>query len=162
MQDQASNIELFSACRLQLTLPASPQDVFSMFMERLDRWWPAEYKFSPQDGIMGIEPLVGGACYEDLEDGRRLRWGTLLELEEGALIAFAWQLSPKRQLIKDPQQAGVVRIKLLPSPQGTELMLLHEHFERYGEGWRDYMQAMNSSVGWAYCLRGLEKAVQRV
>lgn len=153
-------VELFSSCQLERELPASPQQVYSTFIEQLDRWWPAEYKFAPQDGILGIQAHVGGACFEDLEDGRRLKWGTILELQEGASIVFAWQISPKRQIINEPQNAGTVRIELTECEAGTKLKLLHEHFERYGEGWRDYMKAMNSTVGWAYCLSGLEKALR--
>ncbi len=153
-------LEQFSLCKKEIVLPASSQRAYAYFLESIDNWWPAEYRFS-QEGILGIEPLVGGGCFEDVDDGRRLRWGTILELEEGAKIVLAWQISPKRLLIKQPEEAGIVTIQFLDVEDGTYLKLVHSHFERYGEGWREYLRAMNSSAGWAYCLSKLKTAIAR-
>lgn len=153
-------LEQFSLCKAEIVLPASAQSAYAFFLENIDVWWPTEYRFSPE-GALGIEPLIGGSCFEDVEDGRRLQWGTIQELEEGTKIVLAWQISPKRLLIEDPQKAGIVTLQFSDTEQGAQLQLVHSHFERYGEGWREYLRAMNSSAGWAYCLSALKTAIGR-
>ncbi|KZK91800.1 hypothetical protein PsW64_00130 [Pseudovibrio sp. W64] len=154
-------LEQFSLCKAEVLLPASAQSAYACFLEKIDAWWPAEYRFA-HEGVLGIEPLVGGSCFEDVEDGRRLHWGTIQELEEGSKIVLAWQISPKRLLIEDPQKAGIVTIQFSDVEGGAQLKLVHSHFERYGDGWREYLRAMNSSAGWAYCLNKLKTAIVKI
>lgn len=154
-------LEPFSLCKAEVLLPASAQSAYAYVLEQIDAWWPTEYRFSP-DGVLGIEPLIGGSCFEDVEDGRRLNWGTIQELEEGAKIVLSWQISPNRLLIDTPANAGVVTIHFLDVEGGTEVKLVHSHFERYGAGWREYLRAMNSTVGWAYCLTKLKTSISRI
>ncbi|KZL18877.1 hypothetical protein PsAD2_02393 [Pseudovibrio axinellae] len=153
-------LEQFSLCKADIRLPTNAQTAYSCFLEKLDAWWPPEYRFSPE-GVLGLEPLTGGSCYEDVEDGRRLQWGTIQKLEEGRKIVLSWQVSPKRLLIETPQQSGIVTIDFIDVEDGAQVNLVHSHFERYGDGWREYLRAMNSSAGWPYCLSKLKVYITR-
>ncbi|WP_068318244.1 SRPBCC domain-containing protein [Polycladidibacter hongkongensis] len=148
-----------NACVARVRLPHPPALVYDAFTTRIDAWWPSDYRFSPEEGILGLELEAGGGCYEDVEDGRRIRWGTILAAEQGKRLQLAWQISPLRLLINAPEAAGEVTVTFLgdknEAGEGTMLELTHDHFDRYGENWQDYLNAMASPAGWSFCLSAL-------
>ena len=46
-------------------LAVSEQQAFDLFTKQLAKWWPREYTWSRESlEFIGIEPRVGGRCYE--------------------------------------------------------------------------------------------------
>ncbi|MDX5593138.1 SRPBCC family protein [Pseudovibrio sp. SPO723] len=148
-------------CTYHMLLPCAPETAFKVFEREIDRWWPMEYRFSEMgQGVVGMEAREGGLCFEDLPDGRRLIWGTVLKRLPGDSLRIAWQISPNSLLIPLPEEAGEVIFRFAPVGNNTRFEVKHVHFERYGEGWPGYLEAMSSGAGWAFILRGFKKRIQ--
>lgn len=136
-------------------VPATPADAFRQFVRELGEWWPREYTWSGAVlEQIGIEPHVGGFCFEVGPFGFRCAWGRVLHYEPDGKIAFYWQIGPTRVPEPDPARASEVCVTFTaPDGPGTTVRLEHTGFEKHGEGAEDYRSAMDSEHGWPYVLQ---------
>ena len=147
--------------RHTVTVPLEPAAAFRLFSEQLDRCWPREYTWG-QDVVeaIGIEPRVGGLCFERGPHGFRCDWGRVLTWNPPHRVAFTWQISPRREPVPDPARASVVELLFEDSGAGaTQLSLEHRAFERHGSEAAEYRAALASPQGWPYILRRFAAAV---
>jgi uncharacterized protein YndB with AHSA1/START domain len=140
--------------RRGLTVSAPPDRAFSAFTEGLGSWWPSEYTWSGEvlDSI-AIEPREGGRCFERGPHGFECDWGRVLACERPRRLVFAWQISPRREPVPDPERASEVEVRFEPDgDRGTRLELEHRGFERHGEEAGGYRDALDSPEGWGFML----------
>jgi uncharacterized protein YndB with AHSA1/START domain len=147
---------------VSITVPAPPATAFAAFTERLGEWWPREYTWS-KDLLedIGIEPRVGGVCFERGPHGLRFDWGLVQTFDPPSRLAFTWHVTPERVPVPDPARASEVAVRFLPEGAGTRVEVQHRCFERHGDGAADYAAAMGSEQGWPRILERYCAAVSR-
>ena len=141
--------------RITIAAAIPPADAFALFTEGLTRWWPREYTWA-QDTLVriGMEPRLGGHCYELGPHDFRVDWGRVLAWEPPSRLVLAWQISPRREPQPNPAKASEVEIRFKARPPGgTDVTLEHRGFERHGAGGGDYRDALASEQGWPRILR---------
>ncbi|MCP4380060.1 MAG: ATPase [Hyphomicrobiales bacterium] len=149
---------------LHLTQPVGvPVDrAFEVFVDELASWWPGDYTWSgSQLKTIGIEPAMGGACFEETVDGTRKVWGSVLAFSRPDHIVLAWQITPNRE--PEPNEAAASRVDVRFSPSddgGTNVLLVHRDFFRHGEGWEKYREEMASKKGWPHKIGLYAKATE--
>jgi uncharacterized protein YndB with AHSA1/START domain len=127
---------------------------FERFARELNAWWPREYTWS-QDVLheIGIERRACGLCYEIGPHGYRCDWGRVLDWAPPERLRLAWQISPRREPVPDPERSSTVTVTFASDgPHRTLVTLLHEHFERHGPDGAEYRAAMASAQGWPTIL----------
>ena len=137
--------ELISLSR---TLETTPDKAFSVFVERLNTWWPREFTWG-KDRLaqIGIEPRYGGRAFERTTDGLVSVWGKVLALDRPNHIVIAWQIRPDRTAEPEEALASRLDIRFITNDAGkTQLLLVHRDFPRHGEGWEKYKAEM--AKGW--------------
>lgn len=150
-----------SACRVARWVPLDREQAFDLFVDGFARWWPRAYTFSGEDcEDIGLEPMAGGACYEQSARGPRIVWGTVLSIERPLFLRLAWQIGPDRSVVPDPATASRVTVEFRTGLQGTLVDLTHDDFLRHGEGAEAYRAAMASPEGWPFCLDHLERVAR--
>jgi uncharacterized protein YndB with AHSA1/START domain len=139
--------------RQAVTVPVPADQAFAAFAD-LARWWPREYTWAADTlEDIGIEPRVGGHCYERGPNGFTCHWGTVLTWEPATRLTFAWQISPDRVPEPNPARASEVTVSFHPAdPASTRVTLEHRTFARHGDAGAAYRQAMASPQGWPLIL----------
>jgi uncharacterized protein YndB with AHSA1/START domain len=74
-------------------------EVFALFTERLDTWWPLPTHSIAADSFEGrvqaesivFEPRVGGRVLERMSDGTEAPWGTIRAWEPPARFVMSWK-----------------------------------------------------------------------
>jgi uncharacterized protein YndB with AHSA1/START domain len=149
--------------RQQLTVDVTPADAFAAFTDGMNAWWPRELSWS--DRLLeriGIEPRSGGFCYEIASGGMRLDWGRVSAWEPPHRVAFSWQIGPDRVPEVSPARASQVEVRFEPDGvERTLVTLIHDGWERHGEGGAAYRESMTSSDGWARILASYAATVAR-
>jgi uncharacterized protein YndB with AHSA1/START domain len=136
-----------------VVVPVSPDRAFDLFTSSFGDWWPSDYTWS-QDALVeiAIESDPGGMCYEVGPHGFRCDFGRVLTLEPGEHLVFTWQISPNREPVPDPEDAGEVSVEFAGTDAGTRVYLTHRHFERHESGGEEYCRMMGSDHGWPLIL----------
>ncbi|MGH7961427.1 MAG: SRPBCC family protein [Candidatus Binatia bacterium] len=144
-----------------VSVPLSPSEAFHLFFEEFGRWWPREYTWGQEAmEAIGIEPHVGGLCFERGPRGFRCDWGRILEWEPPHRAKLAWQISPRREPVPNPEKASVVEVRFKPEGSDhTRVTVTHGGFERHGAGASEYRAALASDQGWSYLLGQFVAAV---
>lgn len=124
---------------------ASREKVFSAWTtpELLTKWWGPGHVTCPEAHVDLREG--GGYRLANLEADGSIVWisGRFERVRVPEELVYTWNVS----II--PGEATLVRVKFLPHPDGTELVLVHERFA--AEALRDmHLQ------GWGGCLDKLE------
>jgi hypothetical protein len=149
--------------RLEVATPLPAARAFERFVSELRDWWPREYTWS--QAVLqefGIEPRVDGLCFEIGPHGFRCDWGRVLEWAPPEHFRLAWQISPRREPVPDPQQASSVAVRFEPrAPQQTGVLLMHDRFERHGAEGAAYRAAMASPHGWPLILERFVETTSR-
>lgn len=137
-----------------ISIMRTPTDTFHRFFGEMERWWPREYTWGNEVmEAIGIEPCVGGLCFELGPYGFRTDWGRVLEWDEPHRVKLSWQISPRREPVPNPANASIVEIHFTPEgPGSTRVTLTHEEFEHHGDGAAEYRAAMASQHGWPFIL----------
>lgn len=147
----ASSIE---PIRVSVDLDVGPDVAFATFVDRFADWWPHEYSWSG-DALeaIGIEPRVGGFCYERGPYGLRLDWGRVTAWEPPHRLGFSWQIESDRTPQANPAHASQVEARFEPLPPGTRVTLIHDGFERHLRDGAEYRSALAADAGWPMILR---------
>lgn len=147
--------------RVSLEVPASAEAAFDTFVRRFSAWYPPEYSWSGGSlAWIGIEPVVGGHCFELGPHEFRCDWGRVLAFEPPTRLLFSWQIGSDRVPVPDPLQASEIEVRWRTTgPLLTTVELTHAYFERHGRGWAEYRDAMAAPTGWPYVLERYAAAV---
>lgn len=137
----------------EVSVACTPARAFAVFTEQFATWWPSAYTWSHEVlETIGIEPREGGLCHERGPFGFRCDWGRVLVWEPPQLLILAWQISPRREPVPDPERASTVEVRFIPDGQHTKVRLVHRDFDRHGPGWEEYLAMMGSAQGWPLIL----------
>ncbi len=136
-------------------VPVDPAHAFDIFALAMAQWWPPEYTWAgPSLEWIGLEPRVGGPCFERGPHGFRCDWGRVLLWQPPRRLVLAWQIGPDRVPVPDPERASEVELTFLSEEEGgTRVEFEHRHFSRHGAGADAYRAALDSPEGWSYMLR---------
>lgn len=159
VSEDAPAIELIEISR---ELTVDPADAFAMFTDGMRTWWPSEATWSGA-GLesIGVEPFVGGFCFERGPHGLRLDWGRVTAWEPPSRLAFAWLIGADRTPEPNPAHASEVEIRFEPAPLGSVMTVTHRGFERHDGDSGAYRRAMASPAGWPMLLDRYEAVVVR-
>ena len=151
------------AIRHEVTVDAPPSDAFAAFTEGINAWWPRESTWS--GGLLeriAIEPRVGGFCHEIGSGGMRLDWGRVSAWEPPHRLAFSWQIGPDRVPQVSPAQASQVEVRFAAADRDrTRVTVVHDGWERHGEGGAAYRQRFDQSRAWPQMLEAYAATVAR-
>lgn len=139
---------------LSIDIGVDPGDAFASFTDRFRVWWPSEASWSGASlESIGIEPFVGGFCYERGPYGLRLDWGRVTDWEPPRRLAFAWLVGFDRVPEPNPAHASEVEVTFTAIADGTRVDLVHRAFERHRGDSAAYRRGMAStSHGWPFLL----------
>lgn len=142
------------AVRRSVTVPVPPDRAFTTFTDGMATWWPREYTWSRRTlETIGVEPRVGGHCYEIGPGGFHSDWGTVLAWEPPRRLVLAWQISPTRAPEPDPDRTSEVEVTFEPDGlEATRVEVEHRGFRRHGKGGDDYRAGLAAPEGWTLML----------
>jgi Activator of Hsp90 ATPase homolog 1-like protein len=136
------------------------EQAFSVFVEQMETWWPAEHHIGakPFASII-VEPRVGGRWYERDAEGKDCEWGTVRAWDPPRLVTLTWHLGPTWQYDADLAKASDVAIRFTSEgPSATLVELEHSGIERHGEGWEQLRVGLDGPGAWERTLAEFAKA----
>jgi uncharacterized protein YndB with AHSA1/START domain len=137
---------------------------FSVFVEQMETWWPAEHHIgtNPFQSII-VEPRVGGRWYERDSHGNDCEWGRVRAWDPPKLVTLSWHLGPDWKFDPDLAKASDVAIRFSSEgPSATLVELEHSGIERHGEGYEQLRMALDSPNAWTKTLEEFAKAANGV
>ncbi|HVS64513.1 MAG TPA: SRPBCC family protein [Thermoanaerobaculia bacterium] len=148
--------------RLSADLAVDPDAAFATFVDRFGDWWPPEYSWSGGSlESIGIEPRVGGFCFERGPYGLRLDWGRVTAWDPPRRLAFSWQMEMDRTPQPNPARASEVEVRFEPVAGGSRVTLVHDAFERHAVRPDAYREALAAPDGWPRILDRYAARVRR-
>ena len=98
-----------------------------------------------------IEPVAGGRCYSEQQDGTDCPWGQIIAWEPPHRLVLAWQITHEWGYEPDLAKSSEVEIRFAPLPDGsTRVDLEHRHFERMGPSGQTMKTAVEAPSGWTF------------
>jgi uncharacterized protein YndB with AHSA1/START domain len=163
MQDTAEEAVVRKSVRVQAPIDRA----FSVFVERMETWWPATHHIgkTPFEAIF-IEPRVGGRWYERDVEGKLCDWGKVLAWDPPHRVTLSWHVgpghdSPDWACDPDPAKASEVEIRFTAEGAASTLVELeHSKLERHGEGYRQLRAVFDGPGAWSGILAQYAKAVE--
>jgi len=137
------------------------QRAFSVFVEQMETWWPAEHHIGAQPfETIFVEPRAGGRWYERDVQGNECNWGQVLAWAPPDRVAFSWHLAPPEwKFNPDLDKASEVEIRFTAEgPSSTLVELTHSHLERHGEDFEQMRAMMDGPGAWVNTLAAFAKA----
>lgn len=112
----------------------TPEEAFRYFTADFGQWWPVATHsvvayasgFRDKPAAVFLESRQGGRLIEQGQGGEEYVWGTVLSWEPPTAFSFSWH--PGR----DATTAQTVEIRFSATAKGTEVMLRHDGWERFG------------------------------
>jgi uncharacterized protein YndB with AHSA1/START domain len=144
-------------------VPVPIERAFSVFVEQMETWWPAEHHIGdkPFQSII-VEPRKGGRWYERDAEGNDCNWGHILAWEPPHRVTFSWHLGPDWKFDPDLDKASEVHIRFTEEgPSATLVELEHSAIERHGEGYEKLREMLDTPDAWSRTLSEFAKAVTR-
>ncbi len=146
-------------CRFETTIALPRTKAFELVVDHPELWWVSPFLETKGMKVdVGIEPYVGGMCYQIDADGQQQIWGTVLSIESPLFVRIAWQVSQEGAQIVDPAAASRVVLNFRQAGDVTRLEVVHSNFLRHGENGGDYMKELMQSDGWPRTLDRLRNA----
>jgi uncharacterized protein YndB with AHSA1/START domain len=150
-------------CRFDGLLKLPRERAFALFVDRPDLWWSSPFGERGKDQVdAGIEPLVGGSCYEVDKAGHQKVWGTVLSIESPLYVRLAWQVSQDGDVIADPATASRVVVSFREVGETTLLEIVHSEFLRHGERGSEVLDRVRQAEGWPRIIENLQDAAKDV
>lgn len=147
-----------AAVRKNIRVQIPPERAFSVFVENMEQWWPAEHHIGkkPFQAIF-VEPRTGGRWFERDAEGNECEWGYVLQWDPPHSVKFSWHLGPKHfagdwTFDPDLANASEVEIRFTGDGSGTLVELEHSALERHGEGYQQLRAVMDSPNAWERTL----------
>ena len=146
--------------RKSVRVPVPIERAFSVFVERMETWWPASHHIGAQpfQAIL-VEPRVGGRWYERDPQGNECDWGTVLAWGPPHRVTFSWHLGLDWKFNPDLAKASEVEIRFTSEGPSTTLVELeHSGLERHGEGYQQLRTVLDGPSAWASMLAEFAKS----
>lgn len=140
----------------QVTVEASQERAFEVFVERFASWWPLDsHHIGKVDAeSASIEPREGGRLYEQGVDGSECDWGRVLAYEPPSRLVIAWMLNADWEFDPDLAHATEVEVRFVPEgPATTRVELEHRGFERLLDRGKEVYEAVGGEGGWGSLLK---------
>jgi uncharacterized protein YndB with AHSA1/START domain len=120
--------------RKSVTVPASAEDCFRAFTERLSEWWPPSHVLVKKERAgLAFEPGEGGRYYEWDVDGTQVDWGRVLVWEPPFRLAMTWRIDGRWQSIPDDERASEIEVEFRPVDAHTTVVeLAHVKLHKHG------------------------------
>jgi uncharacterized protein YndB with AHSA1/START domain len=149
-----------AAIRQSVTVPAPFEVAFAAFTDGIHAWWPRELTWSGELlHRVAIEPRPGGFCYEIGAGGMRHDWGRVSTWQPPDRFAFAWLIRPDRLPEPNPAHASDVTVTFRRAGSGTRVTVVHDGWERHGEGGADYRRQFAEGQAWPRMLEAYAAVV---
>jgi len=143
-----------SVVRKQISVQAPINKAFAVFTERFGDFKPPEHNLLKAPIAETVfEPRVGGNIVDRAIDGSECRWARILAYEPPSRVVFSWDISPRWQIVTDPNQASEVEVRFFAeAPERTRLELEHRHIDRHGPEWQAVTGGVDGEEGWPLYL----------
>jgi uncharacterized protein YndB with AHSA1/START domain len=150
--------------RKSVTVNASVEQAFALFVDRFDAIKPREHNLLAVPIRESVfEPRVGGHIYDVGADGSECRWARVLVYEPPTRLLFSWDIGPTWQLEPDSSKTSEVEVCFIAeSDMRTRVELEHRHLERHGSDWRSVAEGVQGEAGWPLYLHRYAEAVGNV
>lgn len=131
------------------TVAAPIDTAFDVFTKRVDEWWPRAYRLSAEERTgIEIEPGSGGTWYETTAGGP-CPWGLVLDWSRPNRLSLGWQITPAFSPEPDPARASRIVVEFVADgPDRTRVRLVHDEFDRHGDGWEQMRAGVEGEGGW--------------
>ncbi|CTQ53404.1 hypothetical protein LP7551_01926 [Roseibium album] len=150
-------------CRFDGLLNLPRARAFALFVDRPDLWWSSPFgDLHKELADAGIEPLVGGSCYEVGQAGHQKVWGTVLSIESPLYVRLAWQVSQDGDVIADPATASRVVVSFREAGEKTLVEIVHSEFLRHGERGGEVLDRVRQEEGWPRIIENLQIAADKM
>lgn len=158
------DLRVFKSIRVRAPIDRA----FSVFVERMETWWPATHHIgsTPFEAIF-VEPRVGGRWYERNAEGKQCDWGTVLAWDPPHRVCFSWHVGPGHDSPDwkfDPDMAKASEVEVRFIPEGAESTLVeleHRKIERHGEGAEQLRAMFDGPEAWVSILETFAKAIEQ-
>ncbi len=147
------------AVRKTTRVDVAIEHAFSVFVEQMERWWPATHHIAPTPfTAIVVEPRVGGRWYEIDAHGNECEWGKVLAWDPPRRVMFSWHVGPGHDrpdwtFDPDPSKCSEVEIRFTAeSPVTTLVELTHSKLERHGEGYEQLRALFDGPGAWSGIL----------
>jgi hypothetical protein len=136
------------------------QRAFSVFVERMETWWPATHHIgaAPFERFV-VEPRSGGRWYERDKDGNQCDWGMVLDWNPPEQVTLSWHLGMDWKFDPDIGKSSEVEIRFIEeNPSTTLVQLTHSGLERHGEGYELFRERLDGPGAWEGILAEFAKS----
>ena len=135
---------------------------FSVFVEKMETWWPATHHIGAQPfRIIVVEPRAGGRWYERDAQGNECDWGHVVAWDPPRRVTFSWHLGPDWKFNPDMTKASEVEIRFTAEGESiTGVELTHSGIDRHGEGYQKLRAMLDEPGAWANTLAEFARVVQ--
>ena len=146
--------------RKSVRVQAPIERAFSVFVEQMETWWPAEHHIGEHAfQSIFVEPRTGGRWYERDSQGNECQWGHVLAWDPPNRVTFSWHLGPDWKFDPDLAKASEVQVRFTSEgPSATLVELEHSQLERHGEGWEQLRVMLDYPDAWSRTLAEFAKA----
>jgi uncharacterized protein YndB with AHSA1/START domain len=103
--------------KINLSVAASPADVYRAFVHSIGDWWDPGHTFSGNSHNLSIEDKASGCFCEKLPDGGGVRHMEVVYVSPGKQIVLNGGLGPLQSLAT----TGSMTVKFSPGEGGTKL-----------------------------------------
>jgi uncharacterized protein YndB with AHSA1/START domain len=140
--------------RKQVVVNAPIDRAFAVFTARFGDFKPPEHNLLGSPIVETIfEPRVGGHIVDRGVDGSECRWARILAFEPPDRVVFSWDISPRWQIVTDPDQASQVEVRFVrETPDRTRVELEHRHIDRHGPESSFVVDGVDGVEGWPLYL----------
>ncbi|MCA1405354.1 SRPBCC family protein [Ensifer sp. IC3342] len=137
--------------RKSVTVRASPEKAFDVFVSGMGTWWIKGHSVS-QSGqkTVVVEAVAGGRWYEIGNAGEECDWGRVIDCDRPNRILFAWQLNA--DFTFDPAFYTEVEVLFEAKGDETTVTLEHRHLANYGAKAEEMHGMFDSESGWGGLL----------
>ncbi|WEX86775.1 SRPBCC family protein [Sinorhizobium garamanticum] len=137
--------------RKSVTVRASPERAFDVFVSGMGTWWIKDHSVS-QSGqkTVVVEAVAGGRWYEIGKAGEECDWGRVIDCDRPNRILFAWQLNA--DFTFDPEFYTEVEVLFEAKGDETTVTLEHRHLGNYGAKAEEMHGMFDSERGWGASL----------
>ena len=120
--------------RKSVTVEATAQEAFDIFIQRPMEWWPESHVFVSDRVAITFEPKLGGRYYERGADGTEIAWGTIVEWQPPHRVVLTWRVGPNWRPVFDDEQASFLEVDFTEvGPTTTRVTITHAQLHRHGE-----------------------------
>ena len=106
--------------RKQIVVDASIDRAFAVFTEQFGDFKPPEHNLLKAPIAETVfEPRVGGNIVDRAIDGSECRWARILAYEPPSRVVFSWDISPRWQIVTDPELASEVEVQFFTESTRT-------------------------------------------